>query len=138
MSQLVPSQLSIHETSQIMAVGYLFTEIVHMMKQAEKYGHRQQAESFKALGDGTRYELLTLIAKGITTTKELAEKLSISGASVTYHLQTLVEANFLHSNWRRMSLYERINQGKIQELFAELNRDLLLEETEKKKGNNRS
>lgn len=50
---------------------------------------------FKALGDATRLDIIRLLQKGICTTKELAEQLSVSEAAVSKHLKILKEAGLV-------------------------------------------
>lgn len=123
-SFLLPNSVSITENPPFMAVGYQVTFIMQLLLERQKNLYRHQAETFKALGDNTRYELFVLIAQGINTTKELAQRLNISGASVTYHIQILVEMNLLHVNWRKKPLKERINKDRIIALGKELQADL--------------
>lgn len=128
LSFLIPSSVNVNNKPPFMAVGYQVTFIMDVLLAKQKNLHRNQAEIFKVLGDGTRYELFVLVAQGVDTTKELAEKLGISGASVTYHIQMLVENNLLHANWRKKPLRERINREKILALGKQLKEDLFIGE----------
>lgn len=50
---------------------------------------------FKNLGDETRFKVLELISQGIGTNKEIAEKMEITTATVSYHLNYLYNANMI-------------------------------------------
>lgn len=129
LSLFAPNLVSIKANPPYMAVGYLVNFSLHLMEMWQKNAHRQQAEIFKVLGDTTRYELLILITQGVSTAKDLAERLNISGPSVTYHIQMLVEANLLHSNWRKRAPEDRINKEKILAIGKHLQEDLGITKT---------
>ncbi len=46
----------------------------------------RRVKIFKSLGDKTRYEVLRLLAQGVTSTKEIAAELDVSSATISYHL----------------------------------------------------
>ncbi len=61
----------------------------HLSKQ---YGDKieKTTKVFKILGDKTRYEVLKLIAKGTTSTKEIAKQLGVTSATISYHINSFV------------------------------------------------
>ena len=52
-------------------------------------------DSFKALSDPTRREILTLLRAGPLTVGELLEHFSITGASLSHHLSILRHAGLI-------------------------------------------
>lgn len=54
---------------------------------------------FKVLGDKTRYEVLQLIAGGMTSTKDIAKQLGVTSATISYHINSFVTNNIIkHSS----------------------------------------
>ncbi len=126
-SMLVPSQVLMSNNPPFIGVGYLIKITMKLLNFVRKMDHRKQAEVFKVLGDRTRYELLVLLTQGVNSTKELAKALAITSASVTYHLQYLIEADLIHINWRKIPVDQRINQEKVLEVLVQLQKDLLIQ-----------
>ncbi len=57
-------------------------------------------DSFKALSDPTRREILTLLRAGPLSAGELLEHFSITGASLSHHLSTLKHAGLIDDEKR--------------------------------------
>ena len=53
---------------------------------------------FKVLGDKTRLRIIKLLMQNVCTTQELAQKLEISEAAVSKHLQIMWKADLVHKN----------------------------------------
>lgn len=68
---------------------------------------------FKTLGDETRYDVLRLIASGVTQTKSIASALNVSSATVTYHVNAFLTAGIIQTpkskKARYVVNYERLN-----------------------------
>lgn len=67
-------------------------EAFKKMKQINENKTKEIVQIFKNLGDRTRYEVLKLIAQGETSTKDIANALGVSSATISYHIN-----NFLTS-----------------------------------------
>jgi ArsR family transcriptional regulator len=90
----------------------------------------EQAETdpaliFKALGDTTRYAMVSLLAKDPTTSAELARALQLSRPTVSHHIHVLREAGLLeekvHKNTIQLSirrdLFENLSELVTNKLF---------------------
>lgn len=53
---------------------------------------------FKVLGDKTRLRIIKLLMQNVCTTQELAQKLEISEAAVSKHLQIMWKADLVQKN----------------------------------------
>jgi DNA-binding transcriptional ArsR family regulator len=62
---------------------------------SKRYGNQieKRTKVFKILGDKTRYEVLKLLASGITSTKEIAKQLGVTSATISYHINSFVTNN---------------------------------------------
>ena len=53
------------------------------------------AQTFKALSDPVRREILTLLKKGRMSAGEIVEQFDMTGATISYHLKLLKEADLI-------------------------------------------
>ncbi len=80
---------------------------------------------FKALGDSTRYAIVSLVAKTPMSSVELARHLSVSKPTISHHVFQLREAGLIDENYRggsvqislKRRVFERISEITIRQLF---------------------
>ena len=99
--------------------------------EARLYGEdvRKKTDAFiKALGDPSRLTILRLISGRKWYGKELAERLDLSTATVSYHLEKLMAAGLIQieSSKQRRLLYS-VNTKGIQDLISSLETEFLAE-----------
>jgi len=58
----------------------------------------QRVKVFKALGDKTRYEVLKMIANGVSSVKNIAESLDVSSATISYHINEFLTTGIVYIN----------------------------------------
>ncbi|MFA7560957.1 MAG: helix-turn-helix transcriptional regulator [Candidatus Izemoplasmatales bacterium] len=88
----------------------------------------QRVKIFKALGDRTRYETLKLIAKGVSSIKNIADELDVSSATISYHVNEFLTSGILYMNREKNSKFGYIiDYKKLNEVFADLKEDLNFE-----------
>jgi DNA-binding transcriptional ArsR family regulator len=58
----------------------------------------QRVKVFKALGDKTRYEVLKMIASGVSSVKNIAENLDVSSATISYHINEFLTTGIIYIN----------------------------------------
>lgn len=80
---------------------------------------------FKNLGDKTRYEVLKLIASGITSTKEIAERLGVTSATISYHINNLTIAKILRIAKPGEHFSYMVDHGFIDGILEEFKKDLI-------------
>ncbi|NLG82382.1 MAG: winged helix-turn-helix transcriptional regulator [Bacilli bacterium] len=95
-------------------------------KLKENYDNRlnNRIQVFKNLGDKTRYEVLKLISKGITSTKDIATVLNVSSATISYHLNALLAAKLIKISTNNRKFSYEVDSDVINEVFQELINDL--------------
>lgn len=75
------------------------------------------AETFKALSDPQRRELLTLLRDGRLNAGELAEKLNITPAALSYHLKLLKKADLVMEYKEKNFVYYELNISVFDEMI---------------------
>lgn len=85
----------------------------------------QRVKVFKALGDKTRYDTIRLIASGVNSIKEIASKLDVSSATISYHINEFLTSGIIILNRKKdkKSVYE-VDYQKLEDVFIELRNDL--------------
>lgn len=84
---------------------------------------------FKALGDNTRYAIITHIAQTPCTAAELSKILKVSKPTISHHVQLLREAGLLHEEPAARSIQlsvkreviEHLSQATVGNLFNSVN-----------------
>ena len=88
------------------------------------------AETFKALSDPVRREILILLKKGRLSAGEIGSHFDMTGATISYHLSILKKAELVCENF----VFYELNISVVEELMIWLsdlkgeNRDGKLEE----------
>lgn len=91
-------------------------------------------QTFRALADPTRREILDLLRKGEMTAGALAEKFDMTKPSMSHHFAVLKEADLITSRRDGQQIWYGLNTTVVQDLMAWAMR---LMEDGKKNGGNR-
>ena len=75
------------------------------------------ANIFKVLADEQRREILVMLKKERMNAGEIAEKLSITPAALSYHLKLLKEADLVLEYKEKNFIYYEINITVLQEII---------------------
>mgnify|MGYP005837584209 CR=1 FL=1 len=75
-------------------------------------------ETFKALSDGTRREILNLLKQGTMTAGDIAAKFSMTQATVSHHLSVLKEAGLVIDKKEGKYIYYELNSSVIEDILA--------------------
>ena len=73
-------------------------------------------ESFKALGDPTRREILRLLRDGAKTAGEIGGHFDMTGATISHHLAVLREAGLITDDKRGKYIYYELNLSVLDEI----------------------
>ena len=73
-------------------------------------------ETFKALGDPTRREILHILRDGAKTAGEIGSHFSMTGATVSHHLSVLREAGLITDDKRGKYIYYELNLYVLDEI----------------------
>lgn len=75
------------------------------------------AETFKALSDPQRRELLTMLRDGRMNAGEIAERLEITPAALSYHLKLLKNADLVMEYKEKNFVYYELNTSIFDEMI---------------------
>jgi len=75
-------------------------------------------ESFKALSDPTRLEIISLLKGGKLSAGEIVEHFTISGASISHHLTILKNAGMITDEKKGKYIYYELNLSVMEEIMA--------------------
>ena len=75
------------------------------------------ADTFKALSDPLRRSILLMLKSGSMTAGEIAEKLNITPAALSYHLTQLKKADLLIEYKVKNYIYYELNATLFDELI---------------------
>ena len=73
-------------------------------------------ETFKALGDPTRREILHLLRDGARTAGEIGSHFNMTGATISHHLSVLREAGLISDDKRGKYIYYELNLSVLDEI----------------------
>ncbi len=90
------------------------------------------AETFKALSDPVRRDILTLLKGGPKSAGEIGSHFDMTGATISYHLSILKKADLVYETRKKNYIYYALNTSVLEEVMlwiSELKGD---DENEKK------
>jgi len=90
------------------------------------------AETFKALSDPVRRQILQMLKKGRMSAGDIGSNFDLTGASVSYHLKMLKEADLIYEEKEKNYIYYSLNTSVIEEVM------LSLEELKRETGNGKT
>lgn len=83
-----------------------------------------RVQVFKNLGDKTRYEVVKLISKGITSIKEIATQVGVSSATISYHLNELLNSGIVTLENQNKKFSYVIDYPYLEKMIQSLKDDL--------------
>lgn len=75
------------------------------------------AETFKALSDPVRREILNLLKGGRLTAGDIASRFDMTGATVSYHLSQLKKAGLIFESREKNYIYYSLNASVLEEVL---------------------
>jgi len=117
--------LSTNSHPQYMVLGYQIEAFFENMRLVKEKANLDKITAFKNLGDKTRYRVLKCVAEGIISTKDIAEIIGVSSATISYHINNLVTSRLLHHNKVDGKLKLAVNRSWIDQLILSLKEDFL-------------
>ena len=75
-------------------------------------------ETMKALADPVRRDILQMLRGGRKSAGEIAEKFNLTGATVSYHLAKLKNADLIAEEKYKNYIYYSLNASVFEELLA--------------------
>jgi len=75
------------------------------------------ADTFKALSDSTRREILSLLSSGSMTAGEIGERFSMTGATISHHLSVLKQAGLVSDEKQGKYILYELNMSMVDEIM---------------------
>lgn len=75
------------------------------------------AETFKALSDPVRREILQLLKKGRLSAGEIVSNFDMTGATISYHLSILKKAELVREKKEKNYVFYELNTSVVEELM---------------------
>lgn len=75
------------------------------------------AETFKALSDPVRREILMLLKKGRMSAGEIGSNFEMTGATISYHLNILKQAGLTFESREKNYIYYELNTSVLEEVL---------------------
>ena len=73
-------------------------------------------ETFRALGDPVRREILTLLRGGKMSAGDIAAHFDMTGATISYHLSQLKKAGLISEQREKNYIYYQLNASVFEEI----------------------
>lgn len=74
-------------------------------------------ETFRALGDPVRREILTLLRGGKMSAGEIGAHFDMTGATISYHLSQLKKAGLIVEQRDKNFIYYQLNASVFEEIL---------------------
>ena len=74
-------------------------------------------ETLKAIADPIRRDILSMLREGKKSAGEIAEQFSLTGATVSYHLAKLKEADLISEEKYKNFIYYELNTSVFEEII---------------------
>ena len=75
------------------------------------------AETFKALSDPARREILVMLREGKMSAGDIASHFEMTGATVSYHLSVLKKADLVYETKQKNFVYYELNTSVFEEIM---------------------
>ena len=75
------------------------------------------AETFKALSDPARREILIMLKNGRMSAGEIASRFEMTGATVSYHLSVLKKADLVYETKEKNFVFYELNTSVFEEIM---------------------
>lgn len=75
------------------------------------------AETFKALSDPIRREILMMLRDGSMSAGEIGSHFDMTGATISYHLKILKKAELIFEKKEKSYIYYTLNTSVVEEVM---------------------
>ncbi|MBE6893447.1 MAG: winged helix-turn-helix transcriptional regulator [Oscillospiraceae bacterium] len=75
------------------------------------------AETFKALSDPARREILLMLREGKMSAGDIASHFDMTGATVSYHLSVLKKADLVYETKQKNFVFYELNTSVFEEIM---------------------
>ncbi|HFI0715922.1 TPA: ArsR/SmtB family transcription factor [Streptococcus suis] len=97
--------------------------IVQMLLSNDELDLDDLTTALKVISDSTRYQVLVELTKPHAKSKDIAERLAITGAAVSFHTQKLINGDLLLFNTKDSDVKYSVNRDLLQQVIDKLKED---------------
>ena len=80
------------------------------------------AETFKALSDPARRQILELLKQGPLSAGDIGSHFEMTGATISYHLRILKQADLVFETREKNYIYYQLNTSVLEEVMLWLSK----------------
>ena len=114
------------EEKKRLVTGVHVQEVKHYKKENQRLGEEEREKVLKALSDPNRFSILKMLKEGKLSNKEMAERLKITPAGVTYQMNHLVSVGLVRyctkENGRGKNYI--VNVSYLEKIFESILKEL--------------
>ena len=88
-----------------------------MLNDERKAMNMSFAETFKALSDPVRREILQLLKNGSMSAGDIGSHFDMTGATVSYHLKILKNADLIWEKKEKNFIFYELNTSVLEEIM---------------------
>ena len=114
------------EEKKRLVTGVHVQEVKHYKKENQRLGEEEKEKVLKALSDPNRFSILKMLKEGKLSNKEMAERLKITPAGVTYQMNHLVSVGLVRyctkENGRGKNYI--VNVSYLEKIFESILKEL--------------
>lgn len=105
--------------------AYVYPMSLKILEKRKSFDTDMINMAVKALSDPIRYDILKEVTSSNLMNKQIAEKLKITPANVSFHIQKLINANLLRISMEDSGVKYDVNEEMIRSLINMLESDFL-------------
>lgn len=113
----------IEADSSIYIIGVLMDDSYHRDKHLS--AKEDLLQGLKILSDNSKFEILKELRKHTMYGQEIADKLKLSKATVSHHMNALSSANFITIREEKKKIYYTMNEDYIRNMLSRIEEELL-------------
>lgn len=101
-----------------------------LFMSVRKFDRNQEdvIKTLKIMGDGTRYQILALLAKeGTMRGMDIAKRVSVATSTISHHMELLKECGLITEEQVKNSKYYGLSRNGVAELIKDIQSDLKME-----------
>lgn len=103
----------------VFGLGLLFEEMLEVSSKSDQRQLLDQKQ-LSALADNTRYQVIQILAERPHYAQEIADKLGITAATLSHHMQILINALLINIRTEGRKIFYRLQTSEIKRLAHSL------------------
>ena len=103
-------------------------QLLFLSLREQRRNQEDVVKALKVMGDGTRYQILTILAQeGTMRGMDIAKRVSVATSTVSHHMEQLKECGLITEEQVKNSKYYGLSRNGVAALLADLQKDLKME-----------